>query len=1138
MKLVPPLVFGVHAAAIDDTDTHVRRGNHLRFLVSPLLGLPRTPFIVERATSHPKPINKRTSAEFRDARGQRLHPPFVMRKGERVTATIVSGPGLTCIWAKLNGTNMSILNQGRAPTRDTGGRDGPITDPRWNEVIFNRPVRRRERAGTLRDRLGEIQGIRTNRNWDSILSGATAVLDPLQSALRVEAFAQAPAGTVSVGSKTGEDWTFSAPSILFLVITGSGRVGGVDWIAAEDPQPNLQYKFVDVVGLPHQGGRRYYNSRLAESLSRNRVIDQSPKRQPLQDIEADALIPAPPQHDPNAEVQRVEALSEGIERDLDKLINDPQDPFLQRVSEPLEDPAKPGQTFGNLGMSRLHRILQGQMDPGVASKLGFLWRDGDRDLEPGELSFYRVSAVFKRPVLADDASDLARLVDSHLETTPEPARLRSPAVLREGLDVIFKGAGVAPSDPSVGRSFLDAEADAIVRAVAVVTNDAMLDKLANCSILSVTDRGWQFSQPLQPRREIDMALGGVVTGACLALRRRNPMPGVLAERLNRPTARNTDIRLPVVLSSQFEIAREDVGLPVSGYYRDRRATPSKLDYAVAQQDLFGRWSGWVVGRAPEGKRPNPPVPVLSASYRPADPKDADRKGGRVRVQVHVPDAETLPPAGRPLSNLHLACTDPLGSAVGAAGSNTLRERAFVEPVSAKTPLTQPDGTDSDQFAIVFRFEGPVLEPGEQRVVTLTARWEDTHGQKSAPSQPVRVKLTDIRPPEQLSLPPGLRYSARPDVTGLAWIEHSWTASPGQAGFGVYYSDETRLADHLEQSGGQIETGLLADIRNERDPAVRAQLFKDNAGLFPDHLFERLEGVLVHGPQAGRHAFRHAVSGSLRILSAYKIAVESSVGSKPPLTDLPMMVVAVPNAAAPPQPTVDLSMDSGSGVPVVRVRIKAPSGVTTPSRWRLRRSRLSGKNPIGMPIVAEGTFGPETDGDRLFVAEYLDTGPVRDAPNAVLDPWLRYSYVAEVQGPPAAGSGSVIPGTSERIPVIEGLWSTPSPSMDVLVIPASAPSAPALSDFDTSPDGMAQLRVDVAEPLTGAEVGSYRIRVVRRDPDGGGVEVMPSVSVSGPGPFAVEVASTAAGTIPRGTVFTVGIIDPLERLSPLSSFTVS
>ena len=162
---------------------------------------------------------------------------------------------------------------------------------------------------------------------------------------------------------------------------------------------------------------------------------------------------------------------------------------------------------------------------------------------------------------------------------------------------------------------------------------------------------------------------------------------------------------------------------------------------------------------------------------------------------------------------------------------------------------------------------------------LVAVWRDTVGIASVESEPQVLTLRDPRPPAQITVPDALQYSGRPDVMGLSMVEYTWNTTPSQANFAVYYTDENRLVASLADAPSGSDAAALRDaLAGTSDPAARATLLRSRAHLFAGHLFERLQDVVSDaGPS--RKTFRHAVSGSLRVLNLYRLAAESSSNAR-------------------------------------------------------------------------------------------------------------------------------------------------------------------------------------------------------------------------------------------------------------------
>jgi hypothetical protein len=157
--------------------------------------------------------------------------------------------------------------------------------------------------------------------------------------------------------------------------------------------------------------------------------------------------------------------------------------------------------------------------------------------------------------------------------------------------------------------------------------------------------------------------------------------------------------------------------------------------------------------------------------------------------------------------------------------------------------------------------------------------------------------------------------------------------------------------------------------------------------------------------------------------------------------------------------------------------------------------------------------------------------------ATLKPWVRYTYVAEVQGEPAPGS--VAAGRP-----VPGLWSQPSDPVSVMLVPPRAPDpATGVTAAGTPVGGGESIDVEVSfshpDVLSGGVAGSYRVRIARRAPDSG-FELLAEVPVGGgAGPYTVSGMrpGDAADQVASGTLYRLWIIDPLGRESTAAEATL-
>ncbi|MBL8702081.1 MAG: hypothetical protein JNK67_27100 [Alphaproteobacteria bacterium] len=1073
MPIVAPALFNAQVLAADDSDPHVPPGNYIRINADPGLGLPVAPFFISRVVAREgKGVKFRGDALFVDSSRRIVTPPFELRADNPVTAYIPLRPGESCIWARVRA--------------DALGGGLPAQPPAA-------PVRK---ALDTRSRLRAARLDRTRRTADA---GGTATAN---LGMVAEAFAATIRGPASLGRRGIRPYAFSGPGIVEIRLTGSASVTGMEWLESRD-LPAFDFMTWSLLTLPHLGGARYVSIENAIALAELRVLDQAPKRRPLQETLGMVAPEFAPAATPAYEALRVNALAAPLAADLDSLIADTSvEPLQQIVSDELRDGTR---AIGTATQRRIDRVLQGQLDPGCAALLGYKARDREFTAVEDTLVFYWVSGFFRdfpSPVLGSSAFDvlMAALPPGNRFASAKDllATLRNFAEPLPGV-TLSQGRG----DP------LQELSDYVgLGTLCVADRSAPLLPPQAPRIDSARHVGWMPVTPPDARREVELAVGGVLAGGLLAAEKQTPAASGTAASMNAANAAGA--HLPIVLGmSATNSAIAPPPEPGTGFLFDRGAGAEPIRYGVAQEDRFGRWSPWTSVVNDPGPRPRPPRPVLRATYaQPADPR---RQGGTVRIQVDVPPVETLAPGSFLLRELRLT-----GKYAPTGGT--------IEHVVAVPSAPAP---------IDFTFTGPVLAAASTRKLRMSAVWRDTNGTDSIPSEPQTIRMHDPRPPRQLAPPPDeLSYSGRPDVTGLATVEYEWAPLAGQANFAVYYTDENRLRAHLEAIG---RTTILDGAD---DAPARAARYRENAALFGAHLFERLQGV-VQDAATGKKLFRHAVSGSLRVLNFYRIAAEAQTGARVDLATLPLLVYAVPNADPPARPTItvrpgDMLTNADTYAAVIEIALTV--GATAAATWRLRRSSLGATDALRMPIVASGAM-PATGPDGRQRVAFSDTGPVVISTGALLQPWVRYHWVAEVQGEAA-------PGSAAAGRAVEGLWSQSSDPASLVLVPPQPPEPPTALTLETTPVGdgtFSDVVVRFSHPrvLSGGVVGSYRARVERVTPavlDGDGRVLVPDstsliaeTEIGGAGPFKISGVDAAA-VARAGMTYRVAVIDPLGRAS--------
>ncbi|WP_289019758.1 hypothetical protein [Desulfobacter postgatei] len=1145
-----PLLFNAHALPVDNQDPHAQVGNHLRVNTHPLLGLPIAPFIVWRAvTNSLKGLNIRRDVVFRDKNGV-LEPPFDVTPDNPVTAHIALGPGETCIWAQVEAIPLEKLqtNEG-SPTITTGTSTPTVTRPtitgRRGSITSHRLTERRRlaTAGSAALRPGPIAarlpGINTGTstgstpsplNTESLLSNLRLrqpvlrfnperfrpFLPKLVKTITCEAFVHSAIGPAPIGTRSEARYAFSAPGIIEIQIRGAGRVGAVSWIEASDVQ-HLKYEPFTIMNLPHKGGARYVPIINAKAIASQRVTLQTPKRSPLQETTDTPPPQTAPLWNTTAERDRVDSLTTTLDEDLEHLINDTSESQLQQqITEDIfnEHGTKVGQSL----MKRLSRVFQSQSDPGTASKLGYKMLDNDWRETEERLVFYRIAGFFKDTPRENIFTEWS--VDARIARLPEQQRNLNKDEILSQISALLDNFSDIHLDRSLLNQLEKSDKYFSVTAAAVADRGAPLDPIPAPVITNTQHNAWLPEVPPAAKREVVVGVAQVRVAGLLASGKRTPVsgPGVF-ENLNKKNEQG--FHLPLVLALNVDDATGDpISAPGTGFIADRSAAAADIRYFIAQQDRFGRWSQWAGRNAAAGPRPKPPRPDFQAFYTQPAIADAATHGGEVHVRIPVPDKKALAPGSLLLDRLQLKVRD----------ETTALTTTHHLPEASK--FTYPD--DPTTFFVEIKFAGPILQPTEQRRLHLTAFWINTANVLSDESEPQRLKLNDPRPPAQLPVPDQLQYSARPDVTGLAWVEHRWPPAAGQDQFGIYYTDENRLLAHLE---AEEETALLEELQNAADAAARATLFRNHVHLYPDHLFERLRDVVVDF-DSGEKGFRHGLSGSLRLLSFYKIAAEANTGARPELLNLPLIVYGIPNSDPPPRPVVQVTPDEpeiGDPDYVTHITITLEPGAIAGETWRLRRSSVESHNPWKMPIVETGALSPVDETSGQQTAEYRDTGPVQIASTARLKPWVRYSWVAEVQGTPESGSaaaGKVIPGR----------WSQASDPVSLVLVPDNPPDALNLDSVSHVPaaGGFGDVEITLTHPetLDGGAIGDFRLRVMRRLTKSSPLENLREDVLAGSSPFTISGLRDPAETIPADTEYQLQLIDPLGRSSDITHVIVS
>lgn len=1125
--IVPPTLMNLAALPGTAPEPHIVTGNHLRVSHHPVFGLPVAPFIVQRARLErlPDGFAPRRDIVFRDRQNRVLTLPITIEKGDVVRATIVQGASTNCVWVSMV-TTKPAKPQPEAPANRTIG-----------PLIRNRPGL--GLAGTLKPTvavnatiaaaaatadIGQIDVARLRTMLTASPKTAVAGRNDANE-LVMEAYGAATSAEPALlGARRAAAYTVAAPGIAEVIITGRGVITDMVWLAASDID-QFGWETIDVLNLPHKEGRRYLSLTDPITRAEQHMRAQAPKRRPLHETSG-ALPPASaPGFTGALESKRVHALAAPLDADLDALIDGLAPPLIAAetiaVTDAAGTPLAGNGGESSIAVSHLGRVLQATLDPGVAAWLGYKGLDARAD--SNQVSFYRVYGFFRHPLaLGAKPETLAPLPINAIPAADR--QLSQDAVFQ----IWMKLAGNAMQVE--GRKLvgaLEAANDYLMMgAVAVADPRAVPESPAPPTMLAPAHVAWLPAVPPSAVREIECPLKAVLVGATLAAQREQPVPGSFST-LNRAVGSSG---WHTLLTLGLTTAND--GMPLAsadgrqGTIADRRAGAGSARYHIAQQDRFGRWSTFATADAAPGPHPKPPRPVVQGSYAQPTPANAAISGGTFTLRVPLPEATSLAPGSFPLASVRLSfrhtdATDPATPAVAMPDIIVAASTAIV--VEANPPPGEPP-----QRAVPVTVIGPILAATAQRRMVITAAWIDTGGQQSNDSEPLRLLMTDPRPPAQLPIPDILLYSSRPDATGLAWVERAWTVPAANTpDYAVYYTDEVRLVAWLKAQGRTVAADAITQTA---DRAARAGLLRAIQADFPDYLFERLGGAVIATSSTQRR-FRHAVSGSSRVLNAYKIAVEAPhSGARPNLAGLDTVFYGVPNSDPPPRPTVSVRLvapNAGEPALVAEVTVTVEPGVTTGLVARIFRTRGTAADPMRAPQIADLPLSAPDPVTGRQTAVLRDVGTALVAPAATLTAFARYLWVAQVQGAPESGSA------------VPGLWSRASDPVGLATVPLTAPAAPVFDGFGgtTVAGGIADITLAFSHPLglKPTPLGPWRFEVLRAAP-GDAWSMMAAGDVS---EVPLVVRDPVAGNVTQAaTSFEVRLYDPIGRLTPALALVTS
>jgi hypothetical protein len=513
-----------------------------------------------------------------------------------------------------------------------------------------------------------------------------------------------------------------------------------------------------------------------------------------------------------------------------------------------------------------------------------------------------------------------------------------------------------------------------------------------------------------------------------------------------------------------------------------------MRYSVANQNLFGLWSGWRgADHAVTQPAPVPPRIVSATLELPAPPSGKLCTGGLLvdftwdwtdRRPDTVELLGTLYPAATrgapPPSNIVPSGLDrtPGGgqpsvvlqftgdtATVDGVVTNNLRYLNQDGDEEVAPGATQSDSVRRYRLTVPgfsVDFTG-TPHAGVALWVRGTERLAPHHQTEAA--GPVLAFASDpVAPPMS---PPIVTLGSMPDAQGRSHAKLAWTAVAGAAGYLVYEADEFTLLHHYEQAEPAPDAAL----------SNRLQTIKD---LFDAHPGDRRPFTrLTSRPVTGTSLDVMLPRGS-RSIQCYVIITAgpgATEGPWPSNSDA-LYAIAAPRIAAPPPPELLAVVDEATGVVTVTVRTRTGHAVEQVDVHRVSVDDAARSLATMGPPIATVTSGGgggwtwKTPAKPADPAYGTVTVSGSDSPGPS---WRRVWYRALAWGAPNDARGLV------RGP------SAPSNPFSLVVPPAAAPDLSSVS-LKWPGGAVADVRLDFssAAPVARTALGPHRLEIALAD----------------------------------------------------------
>lgn len=398
--------------------------------------------------------------------------------------------------------------------------------------------------------------------------------------------------------------------------------------------------------------------------------------------------------------------------------------------------------------------------------------------------------------------------------------------------------------------------------------------------------------------------------------------------------------------------------------RDGKTVPSPkgLDctYAVAAQDIFGRWSPWsTVSMQGESEQPQIPS-VLSVKLKLSGELTIDFSwdwSDRSPEFVELTgDYEDDP------SNVFFKARLQFG---GNAKPNT--SNFEVTPLKADlNPATdwgQAQDRDKNEPEVrYYRLKTtiPVNFVGKpSRFFEVQARGQCHIHQVYLPDwnvssfcKPAKTQIFDPTPP-QLNLPEveTPQWASLPDMAGVSRMRLKWNGNSNVDGYVLYEATETTLLAAFSQPGpdmSQSYTKRLGALRSQNIPSKR-------------EVFRRVQKELI--PSAPEVVYEVELPKGSTVLHFYALTAMSPNQEESAWLNnsKEFIAIAVPRLAVPVAPTLEVDYDTEAAHTLVSLQIGVEHGVSVSQVeiYRVTSDKLATSvDTMGPPIATLSVSGPQ------------------------------------------------------------------------------------------------------------------------------------------------------------------------------------